>query len=604
MAKKAKTIKKTDIKKTELKDIGDLSVKIIDEYYLHLKDADCVRTVIYENKGSATIPINLRGTSFAFFSTCENFALNIDGEDKSDILKEDYSDYSKVVLIDLYAHLAPSRVIKIQITCKWKNFVSMIDDCYFSFIFTESASYRFILHGLNPAGRPFSFHINERKAEDNQDFIISRDSVVFEEIKVNQNNPLRIALLIPSTAKNLRTLSFFADEGKSFDGHIILLIQHLLSDFIHLANAISSGGATKSNIFIVGIPYSTKDKTVKYLRQENYPNLYITNIYPFDEQVRKAMQDAIGLSKSSGLPIVIIEDGGYAVPMLHKEMIGESSRFVGAVEQTTNGIWNDEELLYIHKIRLAIPIIDVARSAIKVRLESPLIGKAVCHNLQLLLGREFLEIGGRKIGVVGFGNTGSRIAKTLADLGAHVTVFSDDPIDLHFAEDEGYSVAESAKQIVSNCSLIVEATGREWASTDEIVSFRNGSYFASASSKRKGILYEEFNRLIDKDEIENVPGIGVRYKLPNDNRITLIADGYPVNFFDGESVPDKAIEFIPTILLESAKFLVKNKAKLPKGIIGFSPEKGDSKSIKELKQQLQQLQGSIAKRHRIINKSS
>lgn len=596
-----------EISKAPLAGIGEAEVRIIDEYFLHLKDADCVRTITYYNKGNNPIPVDLTAIKFAFFPTCENFNVEINGVNKPELLTEDDpAYYSRVIKINFTENqLLPAKKIEIKISCKWKNFVSWIDDCFFTVTYPDRAKYSLILHGLNPENRPYLFHIGDREAIKDTDYFLATDSVIFNDVDLDRNNPLRVKMLILSTARKLPTLNYFSTTNKiNLSGYIVILIQHLLSDFIHLVDAFLSSRVDKSHVFIVGIPYSTKDKTVKYLKLKGYENLEIPLVYPFDEQVRSTMRKAIEVSKSNGKKILIVEDGGYAVPILHKEFIGEGDRFIGAVEQTSNGIWRDEEILEKYEIPYCIPIIDVARSNIKLRLESPLIGRAVCRNIELLLGKEFLEISGKKVGVTGFGSTGSRIAKTIKDMGAQLTIYSDNSIDLNFAHNEGYKIAHNGLELVKSSNIIIEATGREWAGADEITALQNGTYFVSASSKRMGIKYNEFEGLIDKDKTVNLPGIGVKYHLTTGNTVTLLADGFPVNFFDSESVPDKAIEFIPTILFESAKFLINKKDVVPKGIIGFAPNKTDSDKIKNIKEELNKLEKDIAHRHLMFKEQS
>lgn len=585
-----------EISKIHLPEYGKFEVKIKDEYFLHLKDADCVRTILYENTGEKAQPIILPTIKHAFFPTCENFALEIDGKDQTHLLKESELYYSKVVNIDLSKELSPEEKLEIKISCKWKNFVSSIDDSYFMFSYPEKAMYRLILHGLNPRDKLHLFYIGERKALLDEDYHITEDAVFFKELGISKNDPLKIKLLILSTPKVLPMLNYFLTRNKEdLSAYLIILIQHLLSDFVHLVNAFHNCGTDKNRIFIVGIPYSTKDKTVKYLKSEGYNNLRIPFAYPFDEYVELTMKETIQISKSTGKKILIVEDGGYAVPLLHKVFINEANQFVGAIEQTANGIWRDEDILKKDGINYCIPIVDVARSEIKLKLESPLIGRAVCRNIELLLGRQFFEISGKNVGIVGFGSTGSRIAKTLKDIGADVTIFSDNKIDLIFARKEGYRTAKTAKELISICTIIIEATGNVWAGAGEISSFQNNSYFVSASSKKLGLDYKEFEALIDRDKINNLPGIGVKYLLLNSrNHVTLLANGYPVNFFDSESVPDKEIQFIPTILFESAKVLSRNKDTMPKGIIGFKKDEKDSGQILKIKEELLQLQNDIA----------
>jgi len=593
------------INKTEIAEIG-YTVYIKDEYFLHLKDADCVRTISYTNKGITNFPVDLKAIGFAFFPTCENFVVKINSISCPDLFKWDLSNYSIIVRIDYAKDLQPGEELEIQIHCRWKNFASSIDEGFFTFSFPERNKYKLIINGFPIENRPYFLKIGDQEAGKNKDYFITEDSIIFNEIDLDSNNPIKIQFLVLSTVKTLPTLHFFAsNDREDFSNYIIILIQHLLSDFIHLVDAFEKNNADKSHIFIIGIPYSTKNKTVKYLKLRDYKNLTVPETYPFDEPVKAAMLKAMELSVQTSKKILIIEDGGYAVPILHRDYYENSKLFVGAVEQTANGISTDEGLYQELKKQgrdYCIPIMDVARSDIKLRLESPLIGRAVCHNIALLLGKDYLEIAGKSVGVVGFGHTGSRIVKTLRDMGANVTIFSDRKIDLSFANNEGYTIVDSATELIGKSRIIIEATGRVWAGVDEITAFQNNSYFVSASSKRLGIKYSDFDSLINTDKILNCPGIGKKYEIiSTGNAITLLADGYPVNFFDSESVPDKAIEFIPTILFESAKFLVRNRDQLPNDIIEFEEKKSDPEKLRMKKKELIELQDKIADKHRRFN---
>jgi hypothetical protein len=67
---------------------------------------------------------------------------------------------------------------------------------------------------------------------------------------------------------------------------------------------------------------------------------------------------------------LIIEDGGYLVPEIHR--FDSIPPFViGAVEQTARGVWNDET------VDLKIPVLTVAFSEFKKELEAPEVGNAV-----------------------------------------------------------------------------------------------------------------------------------------------------------------------------------------------------------------------------------
>ena len=58
-----------------------------------------------------------------------------------------------------------------------------------------------------------------------------------------------------------------------------------------------------------------------------------------------------------------------------------------------------------------------------------------------------------------------------------------------------------------------------------------------------------------------------------------MADGFPVNFFAGESVPDKAIAFIIALLFKSAEYLIDKN--LPNGIISMNDDEHGLKFLQD-----------------------
>lgn len=64
--------------------------------------------------------------------------------------------------------------------------------------------------------------------------------------------------------------------------------------------------------------------------------------------------------------------------------------------------------------------------------------------------------------------------------------------------------------------------------------------------------------------------IGSWYELKNGNKLLLLANGFPVNFFCAESVPDKLMDLILTLMFQAAKLLT--KAQLPPKIYRWTDE--------------------------------
>lgn len=574
--------------------------QITDEYILGHIDATFIRNIEYSNTNStsAEIPIILSSIKIEYSLLCGNFLCKINDEKTDLVINEGNFLQTLKFKPEDDCKLKRGETLKVVIECRWKNFVRFLDDFYFTFKYPDKAEYKLIINNFSLKDmRHIILKKDGVRAVERNDYFIGDNSVDFNKITIEHSDSVKIRMITMSTPKELPVFSVFSNtDTNKFSDYIIILIQHLLSDFVHFAESFVKNGAEKKNIFIIGIPYSTKEKTVTYLKREGYLNIEAPKEYPFDGVVKSTMLKAIDLSNKDSKKILIVEDGGYATPILHKELMKYKDNFIGAVEQTANGIWRDKDIKEKDKTDYIIPIINVAESEIKDKLESPLIGKAICRNVELLMGKESREISGKKVAIMGFGRTGSKIAEVLKLRGANVKIFDKNNVNLALAKDAGYTIASDPKDLVANRDLIIEATGvaarESWCNSDEILAFENGSYFLSASSKRLGINYDDLDILIKQDSKKNLPGIGVRYTLQNDNSIILLADGYPVNFFLGESVPDRAIAFIFALLFKSAEFIVDNQAKISNGIVDINKVEEKYKN-----EELVKLQQEIAKKH-------
>jgi S-adenosylhomocysteine hydrolase len=561
------------IKKSE----SDFNCKISDNIILGLKDATLCRTITYKNLSTLDFPINLSGKQFYFPYQCEDFLIEIKGKKIEPTVKENNS--TQVITISApKIQLKSKKEFTFKIDCKWRDIYNLLQDLHFTFKNDDTADYSLKIVNYSLSKVNYILEINGDEAVQGTDYVdlgnsiqINEISAVDEEIRVNL-----FSITTPRTLSILEAVKVKGDASKVFSKFTIIIIQHLLSDVIHLINAFFEMGAEKESIFIVGIPYSTKHQTVKYLRKKKYNNIETPDKYPFTDVIRKVMINAISHSKEKSKKILIIEDGGYVVPLLHKKKYFEKDYklFIGAVEQTANGIWRDRDLKEKNKIDIKIPIINVAESRIKQKLESPLIGRAVSKNIELIYNKTFREVAGEEIGLVGYGSIGREVAKNLKSLGAIVSVYDNDNLNKVEAKYNGFRTFDTIPELIKNCKIIIEATGRTW--TDDAVEnakiiseFKHGSYFVSASSKRMGIDYNEFPSWVNPKEIINIPGIGIKCKLHNANEseITLIAGGFPINFFLGESVPDLAIAFILAWLYKCAEILAIKYQKIKPGII-------------------------------------
>jgi len=275
--------------------------------------------------------------------------------------------------------------------------------------------------------------------------------------------------------------------------------------------------------------------------------------FPIDQSVSHILKKVCNCCEKENKTLLIIEDGGYIVPKIHQLFDEIPSFVIGAVEQTARGVWNDES------VDLNIPVLTVAFSEFKKELEAPEVGKAVVFNVgQLLSKRTFLR--GKKVGVMGFGTIGRNVAECLRNSKSIVKISEVDIKKAMIAQLEGFEHMDSIS-LVKDCDIVIGTTGRKSLGFNEILEAKNNSVFVSASSKQIEIDMDTLELL---SESKKTLDIGTEYELINGNKLLVLANGFPVNFYCSESVPNMLIDFILSEILECAARLVTQQ--FPPGI--------------------------------------
>lgn len=346
------------------------------------------------------------------------------------------------------------------------------------------------------------------------------------------------------------------DQAQPFEGLVVVLVLHLLSDVRGFLATLLALGLDPDRTIVLNIPYSTKPGTLATLWTLGLRRTHLSTEYPIAAAVAAAVDELAEIAHDESR-ILVIEDGGYIGPYLHRNRPDLLPRVIGIVEQTANGIYQYEanEAAGLEEIMPAVPVMSVAESALKKDLESPLIGDAVVSNVSAIIGSLGYSIRNLKAAVLGYGATGSRVANTLkGQLHVAPRVFDVDPDRREAARQADFEVADEVEAACSGVDLIIGCTGRTSIPGDVLLHLPNDCYFANGSSKRLELEWEAVTPLIESTEpLPN--SAGARVRLRNGRNVTLLANGYPVNFV-GESVPDEEIAFVYGLLLRSALLVI------------------------------------------------
>jgi adenosylhomocysteinase len=369
-----------------------------------------------------------------------------------------------------------------------------------------------------------------------------------------ENLSLFIPPELPVLQRQIRRLEI-SPYNQIFEPYGIVIVMHFLEDLIPFLDGLIRLGAHPEAISVIvkPYPYSQRAKVHEYLI-DHYPTIsveYLQDLFPTDELLNDIMKTIKDYSRSG--KIIVIEDGGYIVPFLHRTLSKVTNYCVGAVEQTTKGIRKDEEIMdYI------FPILNVAKSEFKDQYEAPLVGKAIVYNIQQLLPSE--KFSGEKALVIGYGAIGKRVANELRNMGVIVHVADLSQPKIVAARESGFPT-ETAENLIKDCRIIIGTTGKQSIGEKELEKMKNGAILISASSDQIEI---DINHLkIMAKKIKYYEKFGTKYivekSLSIEETYILLADGFPINFFFASGIPNKAIDPILAQLFIGAVEIAKNQ---------------------------------------------
>jgi adenosylhomocysteinase len=310
-------------------------------------------------------------------------------------------------------------------------------------------------------------------------------------------------------------------DRKPLSGHAVMITGHFLSDLIHLVDCVSALGAPLAAMTVLqkDYAYRLRHRVAGHLQARG------VRVMPCTDAAR-AVAGHSERAAANGQRCLALDDGGYIAPLLSGELARFAADWDGVVEQTMSGIYRLEGLAG----RLPFPVFSVAQSRLKGRIESYWIADAaVCAALALLPP---VKIEGQPALVIGYGSVGEHIAAILRDRRMRVAVHDTDTLRLIEAHEHGYLTGRDLAGLVSAHAplLVFGVTGRTCLSGPHFAVVTSDCYLASVSSRDI-----EF----DLPALRELPALasdGQCYRAPSGARITMLAQGRPVNFHESDSI--------------------------------------------------------------------
>ena len=318
----------------------------------------------------------------------------------------------------------------------------------------------------------------------------------------------------------------YISSKKSYSDVYVLACQHLLEPQKKMFELLVEFGIPKDSIKIFGKIYSTSNEIVNEMKNEGF-NVSLPVFdpaIPFDiEHARNCKNELEAFSSKckSFSKIIILDDGGQLLKTVNDslETLPDSMQFIG-IEQTSSGFRKLED------VDLKFPVYNVARSAVKLIKESPIIADIGCSRIFDVV--EQYSISEPRVLVVGLGPLGSSTLLLLKEKG-------------YFAV--GYDIAHHDKaqliDLIKNnkINIVVGATGTNILDEEQLrqinQSLASHLYLISMSSSDREFPTSYFRKNAAKT-------INIHSDIIWNNT-TLINNGFPLTFKGNryESTPEE-----------------------------------------------------------------
>lgn len=331
-----------------------------------------------------------------------------------------------------------------------------------------------------------------------------------------------------------------AYDGPSLENVRIIGVQHILETTHAMFQSLYKLGLRPENISILGKCYSTCREVHEEMLRDGIDvspgSFSYFSHRPFDEFFGEEVQTFLTQCSKDFLEkkydcVIILDDGGKCIRFF-SENIHLSIPMI-AIEQTSSGY---EAIRYNH---LPFPVINVARSPVKLTLESPLIARAAAERLYKSLHQR--NISCNKALIIGAGPIGKSIQQTISS-DTQVTIY-----------DENKSLSDDRRElsaIIHHFPLIIGCTGKISVSKNVHKLLRPGTALVSVSSSDREFDAVHLRKLIPETQICHTD-------LMIDD-LFLINSGFPVNFDGGrENIEPELIQL--TIALIAAGILQARK---------------------------------------------
>lgn len=332
---------------------------------------------------------------------------------------------------------------------------------------------------------------------------------------------------LPLTAALPRTL-----PPEPLAGFGLFLTIHHMSDFVVLIETLLALGVPPEHVTVIDkeYPYALSLRVDAHLRRR----LGLA-VYRYSE-LDDAIADHFKRLEPAGRPTMLLDDGGYVLPVVLRSHPHFADRIAGLVEQTASGIWRLEGL------PLPVPVFSVAESTLKGAIESYGIADAAVRNMLALLPNAKFE--GQPAVVLGYGRIGRQVAHVLRARRMRVGVYDTNLARLVTAHEEGFVTRPTAAGLLADEQpmVVFGTSGRGSLGGADLGVLRRDAYLVSTTSRDFEFRLDEFAAAAS--EVRRLGRLGTAYRLAGGVEVTVLGHGLPINFHYAESLPNRYVDLV------------------------------------------------------------
>lgn len=338
-----------------------------------------------------------------------------------------------------------------------------------------------------------------------------------------------------------------------FSKTAIVYVTHLLETSVNALDGLINMGILPKNIFVIGKHYSKSEEVIKKIKnlgvyyepcsQQNTIGTFSQCFAHDMNSLWKNIDNKIG----SDVKYLIVSDhGGYASSCIPNILLKKYP--TACLETTTGGIINFESNGFP-----PTPLVNVAESAAKKILESPLIATSIVKSLNKVLPCNENKL---NYGVIGYGSIGKAVSNRLTKDGNSLILYEKNKLlskKLMMNSIGKVSIVDNVETLIRESDYIIGCTGRNIITSKSFIeTLSNDKVFISCSSGDKEFLSilkilegQCINRNIDYNPLDTVS-----YRTTKNGLIRVLRGGFPINFdSSGESVPAEDIQLTRALVL-------------------------------------------------------